>query len=72
MPGRPFEITRRNASLMLGATAASLGLRAEPAAAAERINLWHGWTGADNTTALNTVINAYNKSGAAAPVAPTP
>jgi multiple sugar transport system substrate-binding protein len=55
--------TRRQA-LQLGAAAAATGLMPKLGwAAGESLSLWHGWTGADNTTALNGVIDIYNKLG---------
>jgi multiple sugar transport system substrate-binding protein len=48
--------------LALGAGAALTGAL-PPIAFAEdqKVTLWHGWTGADNTTALNGVIDAFNE-----------
>ena len=41
------------------------------AAEDQKVTLWHGWTGADNTTALNGVIDTFNKGGKGVTVEPT-
>jgi len=64
-------VTRRQA-LALGASAALAGTFPRGAFAAdEKVTLWHGWTGADNTTALNGVIDTFNKGGKGVTVEPT-
>jgi len=64
-------LTRRQA-LALGASAAlASALPRSAFAEDQKVTLWHGWTGADNTTALNGVIDTFNKSGKGVTVEPT-
>ena len=67
----------RRGFLKTGASIAGLALAgtlpfAGPARAdGTPIKLWHGWTGADNTTALNSVVTMYNEQSSVAEVQPT-
>jgi multiple sugar transport system substrate-binding protein len=59
------EISRRTfirRTLAAGVSATVLGQFFKSAALAQEttLQLWHGWTGANNTTALNAVIDQYN------------
>jgi len=62
-------------AVALGASAATLGALAQaslrPAAAATTITLWHGWTGADNTTTLNAVLDRFDHTSRGITVKPT-
>lgn len=65
--------TRRK---LLGAMAATTVLtplagRMAMAQAGAPVTLWHGWTGADNTTALNEVIGLFNAENPSGIVEPT-
>ena len=50
---------------VLGSVLQALGGASSAEAASKAtITLWHGWTGADNTQMLNTVIDRFNKTNA--------
>jgi multiple sugar transport system substrate-binding protein len=64
-------LTRRQLMTLAGGLALGAALPGLAQAADPSVTLWHGWTGADNTTALNGVIDIFNKAGAGSQVQPT-
>ena len=63
MEWRVGRVSRRMTFCGLGAlVAASMLPTSQARAAGTSIKLWDGWTGADNTTALDKVTAAYNAS----------
>ncbi|MCF6112149.1 ABC transporter substrate-binding protein [Mesorhizobium muleiense] len=65
------DLSRRDVLALGGAGVLSAAMVGRGMAADQSVTLWHGWTGADNTTALHGVIDTFNNEGKGVTVEPT-
>lgn len=68
---RAGQMSRREMLALAGIGALTTGWAGRALAEDQALTLWHGWTGADNTTALNSVIETFNAQHLGASVQPT-